>query len=104
ERPGERAAVAWLQDRRLDLDESGLVEHAPDRRDHARTQDEALPRLVVHQEVEVAAPVALLDVGEAVEGVGQRRADPREQLEAVDRERGLAAARLRRAADRGDDV
>jgi hypothetical protein len=34
--PRERAAVARLQDRRLDLDEALLVECPPDGRDHAR--------------------------------------------------------------------
>ena len=60
--------------------------------------------LLVHQQVEVALAVALLDVGEAVERVGQRRADAREQLERVDLERRLAAARLRGRAGDADDV
>ena len=40
ERLGERAAVARLQDGRLDLDEAALVEVAADGRDDARAQDE----------------------------------------------------------------
>ena len=47
-------------------------------------QEEVGAGLLVHQQVEVAAAVALLDVGQAVEGVGQRRADRGEQLEPVD--------------------
>ena len=60
--------------------------------------------LLVHQQVEVTTPVALLDVGEPVERVGQRRADPRQQHELVDDQRRLAAPALRRLADRADDV
>ena len=104
ERPGERAAVARLQHGRLDLDEAVVVERAADRGDHARAQHEVGARLLVHQQVEVAAPVALLDVGQAVERVRQRRVDARERLEAVDDQRRLAATRLGRLADRADDV
>ena len=100
ERAGERAAVTRLEDRGLDLDEALVVERAADRRDHPRAEHEVAARLLVHEQVEVAAPVALLDVGQAVEGVGKRRPDPCEQLERVDRERRLAAPRLRRTADR----
>ena len=49
ERAGEGAAVAWLEDRRLDLDEAPLVERAPDRRDDLGARDERLARLLVHQ-------------------------------------------------------
>src|SRR5581483_9892361 len=62
------------------------------------------PRLVVHQEVEVALPVALLDVGEAVERVGERRPDAREDLERLDLQRRLAAPRLGRRTADADDV
>ena len=104
ERLGERAAVARLQDGRLDLDEAPLVEDPPDRRDRARADERVLARLVVHQQVEVALAVAQLDVGQPVERVGERRADAREQLERVDEERRLAAARLRGRSRRADDV
>ncbi len=56
------------------------------------------------KQVEVPAPVALLDVGEAVERVRERRPDPREQLEAVHDQRRLAASALGRLPDRADDV
>src|SRR5207253_10619485 len=51
ERLGERASVARLQDRRLDLDEALLVEEPADCGDDARAQDEVLARLLVHQQV-----------------------------------------------------
>ena len=49
-------------------------------------------------------PVALLHVGEPVERVRERRADPRQQHELVDDQRRLAAPALRRLADRADHV
>ena len=104
ERAGERPAVARLQDGRLDLDEAVLVERAADRADHARAELEVGARLLVHQQVEVAAAVALLDVGEAVERVGERRPDAGEDVEAVGRERRLAAPGLRGVARDAGDV
>ena len=104
ERLREGAAVARLQHRRLDLDEAVGVEVAPDRRDDAAAGEEVGPRLLVHQQVEVALAVALLDVGEPVEGVRQRRAVLRQQLELDHLERGLAPARLGRVAAHPDDV
>ena len=82
----EAAAVAGLQDRRLHLDKAFFVEVRPDLGHHARAEHRLAPRLVVHQQVEVPAAVALLDVGYAVEGVRKRRADLREQLERAHRE------------------
>ncbi len=104
ERLGEGAAVARLQDRRLDLDEPVGVEVAPDRRDDAAAGEEVGPRLLVHEQVEVALAVALLDVGEAVEGVRQRRPVLAEQLELDDLQRRLAPARLGRVSVDADDV
>ncbi len=104
ERLCESSAVARLQHGRLDLDEPPLVEDSPDRRDRPRPDQGVAARLLVHQQVEVALPVAELDVGQPVEGVGQRRVASREDLERVDLERRLAAARLRRRARDADDV
>src|SRR5262249_49614132 len=47
--PRERTAVARLQDGRLDLDESRLVEIAANRRHDARARDERITRLGVHE-------------------------------------------------------
>ena len=104
ERLREGAAVARLQHRRLDLDEAVRVEVAPDRGDDAAAGEEVGARLLVHQQVEVALAVALLDVGEAVEGVRQRRAVLRQQLELDHLQRRLAAARLGGVAGDADDV
>ena len=93
ERARQGAAVERLQHRRLDLDEAALVEEAADGGDDARPLDEHLADLVVGDEVEVAAAVARLDVGEPVELLGQRAQRLGEQLEARRR-----AARARRGA------
>ena len=104
ERLREGAAVARLQHRRLDLDEAVRVEVPPDRGDDAAAGEKVGARLLVHQQVEVALAVALLDVGEAVERVRQRRAVLRQQLELDHLQRRLAAARLGRVAGDADDV
>src|SRR5205823_5493004 len=54
ERLREAAAVAGLQDRRLDLDEALAVEIGADLGDHAGAHDRLAPRVLVHQQVEVA--------------------------------------------------
>ncbi len=104
ERLREGAAIARLQDGGLDFDEAVAVEGATHRSHHPCAQQEDPPRLLVHQQVEVALAIAELDVGEPVEGVGQRRPDPAQYLELVDHQRRLTPARLGRRADRGDDV
>ena len=72
ERARQGAAVERLQDGRLDLDEAAIVEEVADGADDVRALDEDLRDLVVDDEVEVAAAVARLDVGEAVELLRQR--------------------------------
>ena len=104
ERLGEGTAVARLQHRGLDLEEAALVEVAPDRRDHARAQLEVRAGLLVHQQVEVALPVARLDVGDAVEGVRERPTDLRQQDELGDRQRRLAALRAAWPSGCANDV
>ena len=104
ERVREGAAVARLKHGRLDLDEAGVVQVLPDRRDDPRPRREVGPRLLAHQQVEVALPVAELGILEAVEGVGQRAADLREQHELVDGERGLTPPRLHRLPRGSEDV
>ena len=104
ERPRHGAAVQRLQDRRLDLDEAALVEEAADGADHVRALDEALLDLVVDDEVEVAAAVARLHVGEAVELLRQRTQRLGEQAEVVNLERELAAAGADHGALGAEDV
>ena len=104
ERLCEAAAVARLEDRRLDLEEAFAVEVGAHGADDPRAHDREPPRVLVHQQVEVPAPVARLDVRQAVERVGERGADLGEQDELVDGERRLAAPRARGRAGDADDV
>ncbi len=104
ERVCEGPAVARLEHGRLDLDEAGGVEVLPDGRDDLRSRREVLPRLLAHQQVEVALSVAELGILEAVERVGQGAADLREQHELVDGQRGLPPPRLHRLPRGPDDV
>ena len=96
ERVRERAAVAWLEHRRLHLHEAFLVEVTADRRDDLRSRHERLARLLAHQQVDIALAVAKLGVLEAVERVGEGAADLRQQHELVDGKRRLPALRLHR--------
>ena len=104
ERARQRAAVERLQDRRLDLDEAGVVELAADRGDDLRARDEQLARLLVGHQVELAAAVARLDVLQAVVLLGRRAQRLREHGEALDPQRHLAALRAHRGAVDADDV
>ena len=104
ERPRQRAAVERLEHRRLDLEEAALVEEAADRRDQPAAQDEQLAGLLVGEQVELAVPVARLDVGEPVVLVGRRPQRLREQLPRVDAQRQLAAAGAERRALDADQV
>ena len=56
-------------------------------------QHEVCARLLVDEQVEVALAIAQLDVGEAVERVGQRLGVAREHLDRLGEQRRLAAAR-----------
>ena len=104
ERLGEGAAVARLQDRRLDFEEPFDVEVGANRGDHPAANGGVAPRLLVHQQVEVPLAVANLGVGDAVERVRQRAVDLAEQHELVDGDRGLAATGLRRSSAHADEV
>jgi hypothetical protein len=104
ERAREGAAVERLKDRRLDLEEAVRVEPAAHRGDHARAQDEQLARLLVGDQVELAAAVARLGVLEPVELLGRREQRLREQRPAVGAQRQLAAAARERGAVDADQV
>ena len=101
ERLREAAAVARLEDRRLDLEKALAVEVRAHLGDDARPRRGEAPRVLVHQQVEVAPPVPLLDVGHAVERVGQAargssRAARASGRRATARRGGTSSARPRR--------
>ena len=104
EGPRHGAAVERLQDGRLDLDEAALVEESPDGRDDAGTLDEDLARVVVDDRVEVTTAVARLDVGQAVELLGQRTQGLGQELPGDRPQRQLAAAGLEHRALGADEV
>src|SRR6185437_3051022 len=99
-----RAAVERLQDGRLDLEEAAPVEERAQARDEPRARGEDRAGLGRHQEVEVALAVAHLDVAQAVPGVRERPRAGREQLEARDAQRRLAAPRADRLPLHADEV
>ena len=88
ERTRRGAAGEPLQDRRLQLDVAALVHVVADRRQHLRPQREDLARALVGHQVELALPVAGLDVGDAVEEVGR-------VAQRLGQQRALADARAR---------
>ena len=104
ERTREGATVARLQHRSLDLDEALAVEIGAHCGDDPRAEDEVGARLLVDEQVEVALAVAELDVGEPVEGVGQRLRVAGEHLDRVGEQRRLAAAGAAGRARHTDDV
>ncbi len=72
ERARQRAAVERLQHRGLDLDEAAVVKPAANLADRLCTEREELPGGLVGDQVQLAAPVASLDVLQPVELVGRR--------------------------------
>ena len=105
---GERtrggAAGDVMHHRRLHFEEAARVEPAAHRRDHLRAHHEHLARLGVHDQVDVALAVALLDVGKAVPLVRQRPQRLGQQAQRVDLHRQLAGAGAREHALGGHDV
>ena len=104
ERPRQRAAVERLEDRGLDLEEAAVVEPAADRADDLGAEDEQLPRLRIREQVELAMPVARLDVLESVVLLGDVAQRLREQLPVRDQQAQLAAAGLERGPVDADQV
>jgi hypothetical protein len=100
----QRPAVEGLEDRRLDLEEAALVEPRADGLDHPGAKLEQLPRLRVRHQVELSAPVAGLDILEAVVLVGRRAHRLGEQGPALYPQRELALLGLERHALDADDV
>ena len=98
------AAGYRVHHRRLDLEEAVLGHVVSDRGDHAAAGDEGEARLLVGHQVEVALPVLLLDVGKAVELLGQRPQRFREQADLGTVDGQLAGLGLHQRADRANDI
>ena len=91
ERAGHRTARERLHHRCLHLEEAPLGEEAPHEVHHPGAGAEGLARLLVHDEVDVAPPVARLPVGEPVELLRQGAKRLREQPQTLHAQRQLAA-------------
>ena len=98
ERPRVGAGRDQMHHRRLDLDEAPSVEERADAAHDPGTHLEDAPRLGVRDEVEIALPIAGLDVGEAVPLLGQRSERLGEQRELVGEHGELAGARAQQRA------
>jgi hypothetical protein len=101
---GVRPAVAGLERGGLELEEAPVGEVGPDRRDDPAPRAECLADTLVHHEVEVALPVALLRVLETVELLGQIDERLAEQDHVVDPEGELSDPGPERSAHDADDV
>ncbi len=104
ERARGGAAVERLHHRRLDFDEVARFELAAQGRNDARAGDEDLAHVGVGDQVEIALPVARLDVLEAVPllGHGEQRLAEKLELFRVDAE--FAGAGAEEIAFDADDI
>ncbi len=98
------AAGDRLQHRRLDLHEAALDHEAPDRRDHPGAYLEHAPRLRIHDQIDVALPVARFEIGETVELVGQRSQALGQQLGLTQHDVEIALAGFVHRAAAGNDI
>ena len=92
ERPRRGPPGDVVHHRRLDLEEAAGVEERPDGAHQRRAGLEDRPRLLVGGQVEIALPVADLDVGEAVPLLRHGPQRLREERQLVDHQRQLARA------------
>ena len=104
ERLGRRTARDHLQHWRLDLEERLADHELAHRGNGLAAHDEGAARVLVHDEVDVALPVARFLVLQPVELVGQRAQvlGQQPQLGAADRQLALVGAEQRAAG--GNDV
>ena len=104
ERLGVGAARDRMQHRRLDLHEAVLDHEAADRRQRLAARSEARARGLVGDQVDVALPVLVFGIGQAMELVGQRPQALRQQAQLLDLDRELAGLGLEEQAFGTDDV
>ena len=104
ERLGEGAAVERLEHRGLHLDEAAPVEELADGADDAGTLDEHFAGRIVDHEIEIAAAVPCLHVGEAVVLLGHGTQRLGEKLPRGDAQRELAATRTHDGPLGADEV
>ena len=93
-----------MHHRRLDLEIATRDEELAHRLHDLRAGDEHASRFGAGDQIDVALPVLLLLIGEAVELLGQRAQRLGEQPQLCDPDRKLAGARLEQCAPGADDV
>ena len=104
EGPGRGAAGDGVEHRGLDLHEPARVQEAADVADELAADLKVAAALVAHDEVDVALAVLELDVGHAVELLGQGAQALGEQRHALDMDADLAGLGLEHIAGDADDV
>jgi len=102
--PRVPAARNLLQDRSVDVQEVALIEEAADRCDDLGPRSEHLTNRRVGDEVDVALPVPDLDVLQPMPLLRQRAERLRQELERLDVQRHLPAARPKNGPGDSDDV
>jgi hypothetical protein len=101
---GRGAAGDGMHHRRFDFEEAVMHHVIADRLDHPAAGDEGEARLLVGDQVEFAAAVLLLDVGQAVELLRQRTQRFGQQADAAALDGQLAGLGLEQRAFAADDV
>jgi hypothetical protein len=98
EGPCRRAARDRLHHGRFDFHEALRIEHVAQVAHELRTPAEHRPTRLVHDEIDVALPIARLGVGESMPLVGQRPQRLDEQTQRLHPHRELARARTEQHA------
>ena len=104
ERPRQRAAGNRLHHRRLDFEIPARRHERADRGDHAASRLEDPARIRIDDEVEIALPIADLDVGQAVPLLRQRQQALGEEVQPRRPDRELVGFRPEQAAFDADPV
>ncbi len=104
ERPRQRAARDRLHHRRLDFEIAARVQESAEAREHPAADLEHAPRILVDDEIEVALPVADLDVAQAVPLFGQRQETLDQELELRDVDRQLVGPRAKQVPFDADEI
>ena len=104
ERPGDRSARNRVHHRSFDFQEAAVDEEPADVVDGARARAEHLAAALVDDEVDVAAPIAGLDVGEPVVLLRQRQQRLHEQPDRPRLHRQLVGPGAEHLAFHRDDV
>ena len=101
---GVGAARDRVEHRRFDFEEAVREHVVADRGDRLRAREEALARLFVHDEVDVALAIAHFRVAETLVLVGKRTDVLRHQTQFARADREFAALRAKERPPDGDDV